>query len=209
MLRKLVSLTVAAAVAALLAGGLGGTARADIVLPDFCKTAVPHATLTLGQFPKSVLSNGADYFYNPHQGCYRFIVDVKVAPTGGQQFEIDGTYAGPATGPYTFGANPIALSPSDCPLYSQHVALYEKSWFSLFQTPEFHLVSSGWWKGQWTPGYPALSIPDHCELVLSSGSAPPPLYTGSAVGATYRMVVGVKTTDWQRVRVHADYVPQI
>jgi hypothetical protein len=210
MIRKLSFLAVVTALVACLAGVLNtGVARADLNL-DGCPSATPYATLTLGQTPDSV--TWWPDLYNLF--CSRLVVDVSVAPSGGKQFEIDGSYAGPATGPsWAFDLNPLPLSQSDCNLYKEHVALYRKPWFTFSPPAKFTLVSSASYGGHWIyadNSDPTFPISAHCTLELKSGSPPPyPLYTGYAPfgGATYRMAISAQTSGVQKVRVHTDYVP--
>jgi hypothetical protein len=210
MLKKLSFLAGLAAVFAALAAVLSGGAAADPILNlDGCPTATPNATLTLGQLPNAVTG-----YATANLLCPRFVVDVNVAPTNGQHFEIDGSYAGPSTGPYTFDPSPLALSQSDCSLYTERVSLYRKPWFTLSPPAKFTLVSSAKFTGKWVPATydPDFSLPAHCSKVLASGTATPyPLSTGLSPlgGATYRMAISIATTAPQKVRVHADYVPTI
>jgi len=213
MLKKLSFLAGLAAVFAALAAVLSGGAAADPILNlDGCPTASPHATLTLGQLPNSVTSTTGSPASNVL--CPRFVVDVNVAATNGKKFEIDGSYAGPATGPWTFDPSPLPLSPSDCPLYKEYVSLYRKPWFTLSPPAKFTLVSSAKFTGKWVPATydPSFPIAAHCTKVLASGTAPPyPLSTGLSPlgGATYRMAISIATTAPQKVRVHADFIPII
>jgi hypothetical protein len=209
MRRRLWILAAATALVACLAGVMNtGFARADPILNlDGCSTATPYATLTLGQTPDSVT-------WWPDVNnllCQRLVVDVDVAPTGGQQFEIDGSYAGPATGPTAyFALNPLPLSQSDCYLYKQRVSLYRKPWFTLFPPAKFTWIAGATYGGDWhvNVGDPFLP-PEYCTLGLRSGSLPSSLTTGTGPlgGATYRMAISAQTSGFTKVRVHTDYLP--
>ncbi|HEY1370725.1 MAG TPA: hypothetical protein VGF23_26575 [Gaiellaceae bacterium] len=212
MFKKLSLLAALTAVAAALSAGLCTAAKAGpIINLDGCPTAAAQATLTLGQQPDS-----ATGYPGPNLLCQRFVVDVNVAPTGGERFEIDASYAGPATGPNTnhaFGdLAGIPLSQSDCGLLRAYVSLYRKPWFTLSPPAKFSLVSSAKYVGVWhqADNDPDFPLPAHCSLSKENGSAiPADLYTGSTVlgGATYRVAVSFQTSSQRQVRVHAAYNP--
>jgi hypothetical protein len=215
MFRKLSFLAALIGAAAALSAGLCTAAKAGpIINLDGCPTAASHATLTLGQQPDSATST--PFYAADNVLCQRFVVDVNVAPTNGQRFEIDASYAGPATG---FNGNVafgdpagIPLSQSDCSLLRAYVSLYRKPWFTLSPPAKFSLVSSAKYVGQWYPADndPQFPLAAHCSLSLAYGSPiPADLYTGSNAlgGATYRVAVSYQTSSWQKVRVHAAYNP--
>jgi hypothetical protein len=68
-----------------VAAALPASASAQIQIAGGCKTALPHATLSLTANPTSTVSatsQGGTYFYNsPLLSCRRFIVDIGV-PAG-------------------------------------------------------------------------------------------------------------------------------
>lgn len=182
-------------------------ASAQFVLPDLCKTASPHKTLSYAGDEISATSAGGSYFYNPQGGCYRFIVDIGVG--GNQKFTLHGDYADSASGPTTVSpAVQLPLSKPDCDNYSQHTAVYVKNILST----EFTRLASTWFDGVWRAASwvePFGYQPAHCERVVTSGDAESTLssHSTSFFGAKYRVVVGAKSTTWKQVKVTARPVP--
>jgi hypothetical protein len=190
------------------AGALAaGKATAGTQFFDFCKTAAPHATLTLGPGIPSVqaVSNGGSYATGL---CWRHVTDI-VVPTsssGGpgyfDEFWVGGGYADVATGP----ALGLPLSQADCNAYVGYLRVYRRL---NFIDSEFTVLGGGRTTGSWVPGGPPFG--PHCALVKDPSYVDLPAYSPpSFFGVTYRVAVGVKVgAPWKQVRASAFHVPII
>src|ERR1700754_2090201 len=150
--------TVLAALAATaLTAGLAAPsalADAEIVFPNFCASAAPDATKTLGPNLASVQASSQGGTYGDKL-CPRFVVHIGVPPntSGGPGYEpsftIGATYAGAVTGPLEgFDNDPLPLSQTDCAKFSQSLTIYRKA---LFDT-DWVRVAGGTYTAQWIPG---------------------------------------------------------
>jgi hypothetical protein len=185
-------------------GAFAGAAKADIIavpLFDFCKSAAPHKTLTLGPGIPSVqtTSSGIDYSSGL---CPRFVTDI-VVPTstsGGSgyfdDFQVGGGYGGEPTGPDWS----LPLNEAHCDAYVGYLRVYRKT---NFLNSEFSSVGGGTTHGNWVGG--GGLIGPHCELTYDAGYVQLPYFKPPVFfGATYRVAVATKIGSvWTRVRASA------
>jgi hypothetical protein len=208
-MRRLAQLLLAVLALAAAGAFAAGDARAaePILFFDFCKSAAPHKTLTLGPGIPSVsaTSSGIDYSSGL---CPRFVTDI-VVPTntsGGpgydKIFTVGGGYGGEPTG----STWSLPLAQSHCNAYVGYLRVYRKI---NFLDSEFTAIGGGTTHGQWITG--AGFLGDYCQLTFDPGYdqlgwfSPPSFFA-----VTYRVAVGTKIGSvWTRVRASAWHPPII
>jgi hypothetical protein len=202
-MRRLVQLLLAVLALAAAGAFAAGDARADgpVLLLDFCKTAAPHKTLTLGPGIPSVQTTSAGINYSSGL-CPRFVTDI-VVPTntsGGSgyfdDFQVGGGYAGEATG----STWSLPLAKSHCEAYVGHLRVYRKT---NFLDSDFVSVGGGTTHGKWITGAGILG--DYCQLTYDAGYDQLPYFgPPSFFSMTYRVAVATRIGSvWTRVRATA------
>jgi hypothetical protein len=202
MFRRIASFLVLVAAVAAVAGAAAGNARAQTPLfLDFCKTAAPHATLSLGAGVPSVQSTSPSGSYASGL-CPRYVVDIHVptSSSGGpgyfDSFTVGGGYAGPAYGSSLGG---LPLSQVYCAGYEGSLRVYRKSALG----GDFAYLGGGGLHGEWQPSGGLFG--PYCALTKSSSFVdlptfnPPPL-----VPVVYRVTVSASLFGYSsRVRAGA------
>ena len=193
---------------AAIAGAAAGKAHAQIVpLLDFCKTAAPHATLSLGPGVPSVQATSAGGSYGVGL-CPRFVVDIGVptSSSGGSgyfnTFTVGGGYADLATGSSLGG---LPLSQIECANYTGYLRVYRKS----FLGGDFTTLGGGTTHGTWTGGGSLFG--PYCAVTKSPGYVELPLYSPPTLfGVVYRVAIGAKLgASWRQVKAGAWHPPII
>jgi hypothetical protein len=202
MLRRLASFVALAAAVAAVAGAAAGQARADTtpLFLDFCKTAAPHATLSLGPGVPSVQTTSPSGSYASGL-CPRYVVDIFVptSSSGGpgyfDSFTVGGGYAGPAYGSSLGG---LPLSQVYCAGYEGSLRVYRKSALG----GEFASLGGGGLHGEWQSG--GLFGP-YCALTKNPSFVDLPTFNPPALfPVVYRVTVSASLFGYSsRVRAGA------
>lgn len=180
--------------ALLLAVAAGGWNRLEAQLKfDFCRTATPHAVVTLGSTaPVNSTSTSGSYFAPT---CYRYVVDVKPAmTTSGWLIGVTAGAAALPGGKKNAAGFAVPQNSTDCGSYAQLTQFYKKAAGESEFTQVHGVSTKGVWNG-------------------STCVVQPPTWKdqSNAVNATYRIAVGVKMANtWRGVtgRATAIQIPK-
>jgi hypothetical protein len=208
MPRRLASFLAVAAAVAAVAGAAAGKAGAQAPLfLDFCKTAAPHATLSLGPGVPSVQTMSPSGSYASGL-CPRYVVDIHVptSSSGGpgyfDSFTVGGGYAGSAYGSSLGG---LPLSQVYCAGYEGSLRVYRKSALG----GEFAFVGGGGLHGVWQANGglfgPYCALTKNSSFVDLPSFNPPPLapvvYRVAVSASLYGYSSRVRAGAWHNVIV--------